>query len=366
MITELRAGRADSPKGEPRPPSAIGGRSFFIIDILGRAVWRGERGLSQSREGSSTMTKIAYPLSLLLPILICSLLTSPAHAQRARVFVASFGNDANSCSFLQPCRTFQVAVNAVLAGGEVTAIDSAGFGPISITKAVTITSPAGVEAGIVPSGSGMAINVNAGVTDVVSLHGLVIDGTGTGTNGINFTGGQILQVQDCVIRNFTGDGIFFGPSGSHKLSVTNTVVSSNGVNGVSIGPTGTGTVDAVLDHVELANNGHNGVALFGNGTGIVRVVLSNSVSSHNNENGVLDSTSTATTVVMVQSSVIAANNTGLRAIGSAGTAIVATRSAIVSNALGLPDDTGATVSAGDNLVTGNTIDGSFKFKTSLQ
>jgi len=35
------------------------------------------------------------------------------------------------------------------AGGEVTAIDSAGFGPINITKAVTITSPDGVEAGVV-------------------------------------------------------------------------------------------------------------------------------------------------------------------------------------------------------------------------
>ena len=80
----------------------------------------------------------------------CSLLSAPAQAQRARTFVASYGNDSNPCTFGSPCKTFQQAVNVVAAGGEVTAIDSAGFGPITITQAVTITSPDGVEAGIVP------------------------------------------------------------------------------------------------------------------------------------------------------------------------------------------------------------------------
>jgi len=41
------------------------------------------------------------------------------------VFVASYGNDANPCTFGSPCKTFQQAVNVVDAGGEVTAIDSA-------------------------------------------------------------------------------------------------------------------------------------------------------------------------------------------------------------------------------------------------
>ena len=80
----------------------------------------------------------------------CSLATAPANA-RARVFVASYGNDSNPCTFGSPCKTFQSAVNVVDPGGEVTAIDSAGFGPITITHAVTITSPDGVEAGIVPT-----------------------------------------------------------------------------------------------------------------------------------------------------------------------------------------------------------------------
>src|SRR6516165_8472852 len=99
------------------------------------------------------MIKIAYSPTLLLVMLVCALYAAPAHA-RARMFVASYGNDANPCTFGSPCKTFQHAHDVVDVGGEVTAIDSAGFGPINITKSVTITSPDGVEAGIVPAAGG--------------------------------------------------------------------------------------------------------------------------------------------------------------------------------------------------------------------
>src|SRR6516162_11875979 len=106
------------------------------------------------------------PFVLIATALACSLATTPANA-RARVFVASYGNDSNPCTFGSPCKTFQHAHDIVDAGGEVTAIDSAGFGPIIITKAVTITSPDGVEAGIVPGASGNAILIGVGTSDTV-------------------------------------------------------------------------------------------------------------------------------------------------------------------------------------------------------
>jgi hypothetical protein len=83
--------------------------------------------------------RIAVPVTVLATALACSLASAPAHA-RARTFVASYGNDMNPCTFGSPCKTFQVAVDAVDAGGEVTAIDSAGFGPININvpKATTV------------------------------------------------------------------------------------------------------------------------------------------------------------------------------------------------------------------------------------
>src|SRR6516225_1822563 len=115
------------------------------------------------------------PFALLATTLACTLASTAAHA-RARVFVASYGNDANTCTFGSPCKTFQVAINAVDPGGEVTAIDSAGFGPLFIIKAVTITSPPGVEAGIVPAAGNDAIIINAQSTDKVVLRGLTLDG----------------------------------------------------------------------------------------------------------------------------------------------------------------------------------------------
>src|SRR5580658_3587789 len=102
------------------------------------------------------MTKIASLLTLLVTVLVCLLPAAPAQAERDRVFVASYGSDSNPCTFGSPCKTFQNAVNVVAAGGEVTAIDSAGFGPINITEAVTITSPPGVEAGIATPLNGSA------------------------------------------------------------------------------------------------------------------------------------------------------------------------------------------------------------------
>src|SRR5215472_13571454 len=118
--------------------------------------------------------RTAIPLTVLAAALTCSLASAPAYA-RARVFVASYGDDANPCTFGSPCKTFQHAHDVVDAGGEVTAIDSAGFGPINITKAVTITSPDGVEAGIVPPVNGTAITINAGTNDAIVLRGLTLN-----------------------------------------------------------------------------------------------------------------------------------------------------------------------------------------------
>ena len=159
------------------------------------------------------------PFALLGAVLGCGLFAMPAQAQRARVFVASYGNDSNPCSFGSPCRTFQAAHDAVAANGEVTAIDSAGFGPLNINKAVTITSPPGIEASIAAAAGGSAVAVAAGATDVVTLRGLTLNGGGSGGYGITFTAGAKLAVIDCVISNYTQYGILVKNS-----SATNTLV----------------------------------------------------------------------------------------------------------------------------------------------
>jgi hypothetical protein len=178
------------------------------------------------------------------------------------VFVASYGNDANACTFGSPCKTFQQAVNVVDPGGEVTAIDSAGFGPINITKAVTITSPDGVEAGIVASAGGNAITITAGGGDDIVLRGLTLDGSDGASNGVVFNSGGSLTVANCVAQNFienggvTGNGILIQPtSGTVKFAITNTTVSNNQSGGILYSPpSGTPIADGIIDHVIGTNN----------------------------------------------------------------------------------------------------------------
>jgi hypothetical protein len=81
-----------------------------------------------------------YARLLVCSLFLAALLASSASAQTAvavpspppppaaRTFVASTGSDSDPCSRVDPCRTFQAAVDATAAGGEVVALDSAGFG----------------------------------------------------------------------------------------------------------------------------------------------------------------------------------------------------------------------------------------------
>src|SRR5215831_14579175 len=104
----------------------------------------------------------------------------PASAQ-LRTFVSGSGSDANPCSLAAPCRSFQQAHNTVAAGGEVVALDAAGYGTLTISKAVTITA-IGIEASITPNATTPnGIIVNAGAGDVVKIRGVqLFSGTASG------------------------------------------------------------------------------------------------------------------------------------------------------------------------------------------
>jgi hypothetical protein len=299
------------------------------------------------------MTKIASLLTLLVTVLVCSLPAAPALAQRDRVFVASYGSDSNPCTFGSPCKTFQNAVNVVAQGGEVTAIDSAGFGTFTISHAVTITSPNGVEAGVAaPASGGAAITINAGTNDIVSLNGLTLDGDGVAnTTGILFNSGGSLSVQNSVIRNFKY-GIYFLPSVSSQLSVSNTLVSDN-VYGVDIYPAGSETITGVLDHVQMVNNQDYGLYIVAISLAI-NLTVSDSVSANNGGFGVAAYSDSGTPSIMVRNSTIANNgNDGVLADGS-GTTIWVTRSTITGNTTGWANTASGTVTTfTDNNIVGN-------------
>jgi Divergent InlB B-repeat domain/FG-GAP repeat len=90
-------------------------------------------------------------------------------------FVSGVGDDGNPCSREAPCRTFAAAISKTKAGGEIDVLDPGGYGPVTITKSITIDGKG--MASILASGTD-GITVNAGSTDVVILRNLNINGAG--------------------------------------------------------------------------------------------------------------------------------------------------------------------------------------------
>jgi hypothetical protein len=245
--------------------------------------------LSLDQGASSAMTKVASLLILLVTVLVGLLSAAPAMAQRDRVFVASYGNDSNPCTFGSPCKTFQFAYSVVAVGGEVTAIDSAGFGPLMIQHSVTITSPDGVEASIAVTSSTPGINIEAGPNDVVSLRGLTIDGAGVGATGILFGSGKSLTVEKCVVRNLVFDGLYFvsNAATTQTLAVSNSYFTGISHSAIGIVPQSSGAIMASIDRTGFYDN-FEGVLMYADDyTGAATLTVTNSVAANNSAYGFL-------------------------------------------------------------------------------
>src|ERR1700747_3305666 len=94
-----------------------------------------------------------------------------------RSAVSVNGNDLNPCTVASPCRSFTAAIALTNPGGEVIALDSAGYGPFAVPSSLTISGAPGVHAAItVTLVSGIGITVNAAATDNVTLRSLVVIG----------------------------------------------------------------------------------------------------------------------------------------------------------------------------------------------
>jgi hypothetical protein len=223
------------------------------------------------------MTRLAYTLFGTSLFIILSASAASGQAQRTFVARTGIGNDSNPCTLQAPCRTFTQAISQTSPGGEVVVLNSAGYGAVSITKAISLISPPGVYAGIsVFSGDG--IDINAGASDVVTLRGLTINNQGTFGSGIAFNGGGTLHVENCVTNGFTaGFGISFNAAGI--LSVKDSIARGN-FSGIVVQPAA-GAALADLEGVRLEGNAAAGLVA-GGGAGTTKVTVRNSFAAGNN------------------------------------------------------------------------------------
>jgi hypothetical protein len=301
---------------------------------------------------------------------LCVGYSTPAYAQATRTWVSGVGDDVNPCSRTAPCKTFAGAISKTAAGGEIDCLDPGGFGTLTITKSITIDCT-GTFGSVLNSGgiNGFNVNDSASATpntaDVI-LRGLSINGAGTtfGLNGISFTSGRSLVLEDVFIQNQKGgNGISFKPAGAARLNMAQvTIVNSGG--GVLVQPTGlSGSARAMLKNVRLENNTNLGFKIdtTGNTSGLGANATLDSVNVSASTNGiwVLTPGGAAGARIQVTNSTLYENGTGLRVDGAlAGMRVGNTT--VNSNTTGVLTVNGGFMNSyGDNRVDGNTTDGTF-------
>src|SRR5579859_3038009 len=236
--------------------------------------------------------------------------------QASRTWVSGVGDDANPCSRTAPCKTFAGAISKTAAGGEIDALDPAGYGAVTITKAITIDGGGGQVASVLVSGTN-GIVVQAGPSDVVILRNLRFNGIGTGINGIRWLSGKALTVENCDIFGFTTNGIDIAKSDGGQAFVRNTVVENVGQAGLSVQSSASNTSVAV-DGSRFDLGGTFGVIA----GSFSRITVTNSVASGNASAGFIASASAGTAELNVTFSTSANNITGIQAGGGTAAATV--------------------------------------------
>jgi hypothetical protein len=281
---------------------------------------------------------------VLFAFLAFTLLIAPAvHAQASRTWVSGGGDDNNPCSRTAPCQTFEGALAQTAAGGEISVLDSGGFGTVTITKAITINAD-GALASILSAGT-TGIIVNAGVNDKVVIRNVSINGVGSGLHGISFLAGKDLTIENVTIEGFTGRGIDVSRTSTGKLFVKNTKISEGGT-GIFLTTT-VGQAQAMLESVQLTGLTNGLEASIGG-----RAMISNSMISGNSSNGILASTSTSR--IFVDGCQISFNDVSAVNAAAAGAMIRLSNNHIYSNNAGITIAAGGTIeSSGNNRVAGN-------------
>jgi hypothetical protein len=241
----------------------------------------------------------------------------PAAAQATRTWVSGVGDDINSCSRIDPCKTFAGAISKTAAFGEINCVDPGGFGSVTITKSITIDC-AGTFGSILAAG-GNGINVN-GTSLFVTIRNLSINGALTGNIGINFINGLSLHVENVHITGFTASsatGIRFAPAtASATLHVLNSTITVNGIapstgGAIVLQPTPGGSAKVVIVDSKLENSA---VGVAGHSaSGGVAVAVRNTLISNNRSFGVL--ADGGGTTIRLESSTITGNVTGVGATG---------------------------------------------------
>lgn len=314
----------------------------------------------------------SFQISLTMCLLF--VLSSSLADGAQRTFVsAESGNDLNDCSRPTPCRGFNKAITLTDAGGEVIALDSGGYGTVTITGSISLIAAPGAYAGITAF-SGSAITINNVDNAHIVLRGLSLNGLG-GARGIDYEGSptplpSVLYVENSSITGFSSSGIWFNRTG--QLFVTDTLVRRSGTNGIWIHGFPPYRALASLRRVQIEKNSdglriqnarasvRDSIASGNDIRGILvssstgdeaNLVVDNCLIDHNFGAGLQVSTSGGTAILTVANSTIMNNDSGVFALASG--VARASNNTVVRNVIGFNNLSGTFESRRDNTVQGN-------------
>jgi hypothetical protein len=274
--------------------------------------------------------------------LVAAALTATASAQPSRVFVASTGNDTVNagagCTRALPCRSFFIALFIVAAGGEVIALDSAGYGRVHITKSVTITGE-GVYAG------SPEVSINAPGARVTLRH-LNLVSRGATSFGLQARDTAAVHLEQVVISGFEGYGMSIVSVPS--VVIRDSVIRDNQSTGIFVANS-----EVTLDRVRVEGHRDNGILVEDS-----RLVMRDTAISGSGGYGLWARDSTSTVIDMEHCQVLDSGSTGI--LAGAGARIRVSGTRVAGNLPGLSRDvSGILESFGDNLLAGNPSNGSF-------
>jgi hypothetical protein len=199
------------------------------------------------------MNKTRFQISLVCAAFIFGAAT--LHAQATRTWVSGVGDDVNPCSRTAPCKTFAGAISKTAEGGEIDALDPAGYGTLTITKSITVDGGTGQGWASVLNSStnGFTVNVTTNPsTSVVILRNITVNGASKcvtagcqGLKAIRWIAGNGLHVENCVIENqaTTGMEVALVAAGQLYVQDTNFTNTASGI-------TATTTVGALTGQIE--------------------------------------------------------------------------------------------------------------------
>jgi hypothetical protein len=293
-------------------------------------------------------------LSLLIAI-IALLISTPAFGQLLpRTWVSGVGDDANSCSRTAPCRTFAGAIAKTAANGEILALDPGSYGPVTITKSISIDGQA-QQASISASGAtGITVN-GAGI--VVNIRNLSINGEFTTTgSGIRILNADAVNIDHCTIMNFSGTasvgrGVSIETAVANvRVTVDNSVIYNNGYHGIASAPTA-GNVVLNVHNCRIYRGGNSAISV----RSLTKATISYcNLSNHSIGAGVVLEQNTAE--AMVSNTVITNNAFGIFSGVGGGTPTTRLYACTITanTTVGLHIVSGSVFTHGNNAIRGNT------------